>query len=126
MSRHRSFAAALHWSCESLPENERFILCPLSVFAGAFTRDAAGAVAADSVIAVHEVVGGMANLVAKSLLSVDLSSAVAPYRLLDTTRAYALQKRTESGKFEPIARCHAECHRLYLSEPRRTGSTTRR
>src|SRR5262249_31805180 len=61
-----------------------------------------------------DVVEGMANLVAKSLVSADVGGAVVQYRLLDTTRAYAMQKLTESGEFEDYVRRHAEHHRDLL------------
>jgi predicted ATPase len=83
-------AAALDWSYEFLSETERTILRRLSVFAGAFTLDSAIAVIAGSGILDPEAVESLANLVAKSLVSADVSGAVAQYRLLDTTRAYAL------------------------------------
>jgi len=51
------------------------------------------------------------RLVAKSLVSADVGGAVAQYRLLDTTRAYALQKLAESGELEAPERRHAEHHR---------------
>ena len=49
----------------------------------------------------------MANLVAKSLISADVSGPIVQYRLLDTTRAYALQKLIQNGEFDDCARCHA-------------------
>jgi predicted ATPase/DNA-binding winged helix-turn-helix (wHTH) protein len=111
LTRHRSLAAALDWSYEFLPEQERIIFRRLSVFAGVFTLESASAVAAHAGIAVPEVVEGVANLVAKSLVSADISGAAVQYRLLDTTRAYARQKLTESGEFEAFVRRHAEHHR---------------
>src|SRR6202030_1835576 len=53
----------------------------------------------------------LANLVAKSLITSDVADAIVRYRLLDTTRAYALEKLNESGEFEPVARRHAEYYR---------------
>ncbi|MBV8401748.1 MAG: hypothetical protein JOZ17_23950 [Acetobacteraceae bacterium] len=111
LSRHRTLTAALDWSYEFLPETERTILRRLSVFAGAFTLDSATAVIAGSRIPGPEAVESLANLVAKSLVSADVSGAVAQYRLLDTTRAYALQKLAESGELEALERGHAEHHR---------------
>ena len=110
-ARHRSLAAALDWSYEFLPEDERVILRRLAVFAGAFTLESASAVAADTGIAVREVIDGVENLVTKSLISADVSGSVVQYRLLDTTRAYALQKLAESGELEAFVRRHAEHHR---------------
>ena len=111
LTRHRSLAAALDWSYEFLPELERIILRRLSVFAGAFTLESAGAVAGRAGITSAEVIEGVANLVAKSLVSADISGAVVQYRLLDTTRVYALQKLTASGELEAFLRRHAEHHR---------------
>jgi len=84
------------------------------VFAGAFTLDSATAVIAGSGILGPEAVESLANLVAKSLVLADVSGAVAQYRLLDTTRAYALQKLAESGELEALERRHAEHHRNLL------------
>jgi predicted ATPase/DNA-binding winged helix-turn-helix (wHTH) protein len=108
LPRHQTLTATLDWSYQFLPEGERVVLLRLSVFAGAFTFDSANAIATDADI---DVVEGVANLVAKSLVSADVSGPVVYYRLLDTTRAYALQKLIESGAFETYARRHAECHR---------------
>jgi predicted ATPase len=54
---------------------------------------------------------GVANLVAKSLVTADVSGPIVHYRLLDTTRAYALQKLRESGELERLTRRHAEHYR---------------
>jgi predicted ATPase len=42
---------------------------------------------------------------------VEVAGAVTRYRLLETTRAYALEKLTESGELEQVARHHAEYYR---------------
>lgn len=82
VSRHRTLAATLDWSYELLPEDERIVLRRLAVFAGAFTLESASAVARGTGIAAPEVVQGVANLVEKSLVSADVSGAVAQYRLI--------------------------------------------
>jgi predicted ATPase/DNA-binding winged helix-turn-helix (wHTH) protein len=110
--RHQSLAAALDWSYEFLPEIERAVLCRLSVFAGAFTLDSAIAVAGDDNI---EVVEALANLVAKSLIAADVGGAIVRYRLLDTTRAYAMGKLGERGEAEHTARRHAEFFRDFFA-----------
>jgi hypothetical protein len=78
------------------------------VFASAFTLGSAIAVAGH---ADADAIEAMANLVAKSLISADVSGAAVQYRLLDTTRAYALQKLADSGELEELVRRHAEHHR---------------
>jgi predicted ATPase len=111
LARHRTLAAALDWSYEFLPDDERAILRRLSVFAGTFTLASASAVVSGAENALLDVVHSLGNLVAKSLVSADVSGAVANYRLLETMRAYALQKLEENGERERFVRRHAEHYR---------------
>src|SRR4029450_810071 len=83
----------------------------LAVFGGVFTLEAASAVAASGDIPAQEVVDGVANLVAKSLLSADVAGAIVHYRLLETTRAYAREKLGERGGLGPFGGRHAQYHR---------------
>ena len=50
----------------------------------------------------------LADLAVKSLLVADVGGAKPRFRLLDTTRAYAIEKLAESGEGGRIARRHAE------------------
>ena len=111
LPRHQTLWATLDWSYELLSEPERVILRRLAVFAGVFRLEAASAVIASCEIAPAEVVEGIANLVAKSLVTGVAGSTVARYRLLDTTRAYALENLAESGERDRLARRHAEHYR---------------
>jgi predicted ATPase/DNA-binding winged helix-turn-helix (wHTH) protein len=111
LPRHQTLRATLDWSYELLSEPEREILRRLAVFAGVFRLEAARVVIAGREIAPAAVVDGIANLVAKSLVAVAAGGTVARYRLLDTTRAYALEKLAESGDYEWLARRHAEYYR---------------
>jgi predicted ATPase/DNA-binding winged helix-turn-helix (wHTH) protein len=106
--RHQTMRATLDWSYELLSESERVVLRRLGVFVGAFTLDAAGAVAASDDIPAPEVVDSVANLVEKSLLSADVGGTIVRYRLLETTRAYAREKLSGSAEFEHFTRRHAE------------------
>jgi predicted ATPase len=62
------------------------------VFAGAFDPQSASAVVADDKVHASEVLDVLTNLAAKSLLAVHLGGEQVLYRLLDTSRAYALEK----------------------------------
>ena len=110
LPRHQTLRATLDWSYELLSEPERVILRRLAVFAGVFRLEAASAVVASSEIAPAEVVDCIANLVAKSLVTM-VGGTVARCRLLDTTRAYGLEKLTEAGESEQLAQRHAEYYR---------------
>jgi predicted ATPase len=104
LPRHQTLRAAMDWSYELLPETEQLILRRVAVFQGDFTIDAAAAAATDDRINAVDIFEAIANLAAKSLISTDISSEVTYHRLLDTTRAYALEKLSESGESEPLAR----------------------
>jgi predicted ATPase len=62
-------------------------------------------------VAPPEVVDGVSSLVATSLVAVEIDGAIARYRLLDTTQAYALEKLADSGERERLARRHAQYYR---------------
>jgi predicted ATPase/DNA-binding winged helix-turn-helix (wHTH) protein len=107
LPRHQTLAATLDWSYDALSSAEQAALRRLSVFAGSFTLEAAQAVATDDSVGASDVVELVASLVSKSLLNADVTTAIGHYRLLDTTRAYALRKLTEQGEFDRTARRHA-------------------
>jgi predicted ATPase/DNA-binding winged helix-turn-helix (wHTH) protein len=108
LPRHRTLRAALDWSYELLSPAEREALCRLSVFAGWFPLEAAVAVASSDDVDEPESIGTIANLVAKSLVSIDNRGPMVRYRLLDTTRAYASAKLAEYGNADKAARYHAK------------------
>jgi predicted ATPase/DNA-binding winged helix-turn-helix (wHTH) protein len=111
LPRQQTLRATLDWSYDLLAEPERVVLRRLAILAGGFGLEEANAIAASAEIAASGVVDSLANLVAKSLITSDVAGAIVRYRLLDTTRAYALEKLTESREFEQVARRHAEYHR---------------
>jgi predicted ATPase len=53
----------------------------------------------------------LADLVAKSLVVADVGEAKPRFRLLDTTRAYAIEQLDASGEREQVAHRHAEHYR---------------
>jgi predicted ATPase/DNA-binding winged helix-turn-helix (wHTH) protein len=113
--RHQTLAATLDWSYDLLQEFERTILRRLSVFAGNFTLEAALSVAGEKDVDDAPVISAMADLVTKSLVTADTGNAIAHFRLLDTTRAYASQKLVESGDADRIAHRHAVYYRELLN-----------
>jgi predicted ATPase len=122
LPRHQTLGAALDWSYQLLPEEERVVLRRLSVFAGDFPLEAAVAVAADP--GPSGIIEHIANLVGKSLVAADPRGEVAQYRLLDTTRLYALEKLKSSGELRQTARRHAEYY-LAVFAPAEAESESR-
>ena len=111
-SRHQTVAAMLDWSYDLLTEPERIVLQRLSTLVGAFPMEAAQAVGSGQKKERHQAAAPIASLVAKSLLKVNVYETQRRFRLLDTTRVYALRKLRESGRFQQACRTHAE----YLCE----------
>ncbi|MBR1174541.1 winged helix-turn-helix domain-containing protein [Bradyrhizobium sp. KB893862 SZCCT0404] len=105
--RQQTLGATLDWSFGLIGESERIVFQRLAIFAGPFTLNGAIAIAADEGATADRVVEALEQLVAKSLVSAQPDGASRRYRLLDATRAYAMQKLTDTGEMEAIARRHA-------------------
>lgn len=105
--RQQTLGATLDWSFGLIGEAERIVLQRLAVFAGPFTLQDAIAIAAAESQPVERVVDALEQLVAKSLVSTRPEGASRRYRLLDATRAYALQKLVEAGEAQAVAGRHA-------------------
>ncbi len=115
LPRHQTLRAALDWSYELLPEPEQRLLRRLAVFSGGFTLKAATAVMSDDGCDMSAIVERISNLVSKSLLTLDVSARPGRWRLLETTRAYALEKLGEGAEMKRTARRHAEFFRDYFA-----------
>jgi predicted ATPase/DNA-binding winged helix-turn-helix (wHTH) protein len=114
MPRHRTMRAVIDWSYGLLSEDEQRFLRALGIFAGGFTVESAAAVVIDAADTPCETVDLLADLVAKSLVVADVSEAEPRFRLLDTTRAYAIEQLDASGERKRLARRHAEyCRNLF-------------
>ena len=61
LPRHQTLRATLDWSYELLTEPERMVLRRLAIFAGTFSLEAAGAVAASPGVALSDVVDGVSS-----------------------------------------------------------------
>jgi len=107
-ARHQTLGTMLDWSYDQLADPERAALRRLAVFPSRFTLESASAVLSISGFAASDVINLLASLVTKSLVVADIGDAIPKYRLHSTTRAYALQKLTDSGELEQISRRHAE------------------
>jgi predicted ATPase/DNA-binding winged helix-turn-helix (wHTH) protein len=112
LPRHQTLLATLDWSYELLSETEARALRHLAVFNGDFSLDAAAAMMGN--LDTVTVADSLAGLVVKSLVAADIQAGDDHYRLLDTTRAYALEKLRRAGEHLEAVRRHAEYFREAL------------
>ena len=107
LPRQRTLRATLDWSHELLPDAERRLLQRLAVYPGGFTVDSAAAVVADAGLDTAMVTDCIANLVTKSLIALDPTPGAVRWYLLETIRAYALEKLAGHGEADIAAEHHA-------------------
>jgi predicted ATPase/class 3 adenylate cyclase len=91
LPRQQTLLATLEWSYAVLDEREQSVFNRLGVFAGTFSAEAVAAVCSDDQIDPDDVLDILSSLVDKSLVVAAGARPATRYRLLETTRAYALQ-----------------------------------
>jgi len=107
LPRHQTLRATLDWSYDLLSEAERTTLRRLAVFAGAFSIDAAGAVAMGDDLPLADALEAAMGLADKSLLAIDAAGETVCFRLLETTRAYAQERLSNPAEREAARARHA-------------------
>jgi predicted ATPase/DNA-binding winged helix-turn-helix (wHTH) protein len=115
-ARHQTLNATLEWSYGLLDEQEQLVLGRLGVFSGGFTFEAAISVVADDKVDEARVSDCVWELRSKSLIAA--YGHESRLRLLDTTRAFALQRLTESDEQNVFHWRHA----LYYNDLFRQGT----
>jgi predicted ATPase/DNA-binding winged helix-turn-helix (wHTH) protein len=103
--RHRTLAATLDWSVALLNEQELRLFRRLSVFRGRFDVESALGISVG--VDPDTAFDALISLANKSLVFFDHDDAVAPYRLLDTTRSYAATLLAQSDERPALLRRHA-------------------
>jgi predicted ATPase/DNA-binding winged helix-turn-helix (wHTH) protein len=106
-ARQQTLHALVGWSYDRLPERERVVLRRLSAFIGAFPLDAARSVVFDEGREDESLPEILNELVGKSLLSSTVEDGSVVYRMLETTRVYALERLAESGELAAASLRHA-------------------
>ena len=106
--RHQTLKAMLDWSYDLLSDVERTVFRRIARFVEHFSLEGARHVAGERGSDDGAVFDAIAGLVEKSLIATRLDQGEPQYRLLETTRAYALGKLEEHGEFDPISLRHAE------------------
>src|SRR5579859_180972 len=107
VARHQTLSAALGWSHRQLSDREQIAFRRLSVFAGPFTLAMAADLLADGQTAAAEATALLASLVSKSLVQFNPAAPQGAYRLLDTTRSFALDRLAEANEANAVGERHA-------------------
>ncbi len=121
LPRHQTLRATLEWSHGLLTNDERKVFHRLAVFAGGFTLSAAFRVVAGREYSESDLLDLLSSLVNKSLVATDADPTRRRYRLLETSRAYALDQLAASGEFEQVASAHV---RYYTATLDTSGART--
>ncbi|WP_429293519.1 ATP-binding protein [Paraburkholderia sp. CI3] len=111
LPRHQTLRATFDWSFAILDLATQALFRRLAVFSGSFTFEAMCAIACDEEHSMANAIGGITELVAKSLVNVEFEGPVAKYRLSESTRAYAREKLQAEGELQEMTSRNAR----YLS-----------
>lgn len=101
--RHRTVEALIKWSHDVLSPGERVVFRRLGAFTGSFSREAAGAVAADATLYPDLAAGTLDALVEKSMVV----RSGDRYRMLESIKQYALERLLESNDEPSVRRAFA-------------------
>src|SRR5260370_33997734 len=92
------------------------VLRRLAIFVGHFTLEAALEVITSATLDRSTVFGAIDSLVAKSMLATQPIGAMMRYRLLDATRAHALNNQADDTERSEMAARHAVHFRRWLEQ----------
>lgn len=110
LPHHQTLRATVEWSYSLLANDERRLLCRLSVFAGAFSLESAEDICGGGGIAADAVLDLLARLVDKSLVFTEARDTDVRYRLLETIREYGRDRLRESGDADAVFSRHLQWH----------------
>jgi predicted ATPase/class 3 adenylate cyclase len=108
LGRQQTLLATVDWSHDLLSEPERVLLRRQSVMSGSFSLEDVEAVCVGEGIDRSEVVTLLRRLVATSWVMRERAGDRAAYRLLETSRQYALDKLVSSSEAQRFRSKHAE------------------
>jgi predicted ATPase/DNA-binding winged helix-turn-helix (wHTH) protein/tetratricopeptide (TPR) repeat protein len=124
--RHRTLRATLDWSYDLLSDIERIVVRRIAPFVGHFTLEGAHYVAGELGSSDGGIFDAIAGLVEKSLLTTRIDETQVLYRLLDTTRAYALEKLELHTEKDTVLLRHAQYVTEHLESRREVLATQAR
>jgi predicted ATPase/class 3 adenylate cyclase len=128
LPRQQTLRALIDWSHDLLDERERTLFRRLGIFVNGFTIEGATAVGSGPDFDELDVFDVLASLVDKSLVLAEPDSDSLRYRLLESTRFYALARLDEAQERPQLSTRHLHYFRdrfgELLAEAIRTGRRT--
>ncbi len=97
LPRQKTLGALIDWSYDLLTPQEQMLFNRVGIFAGGFSLDAATAVCSGEDLDEIDILDLLSSLTDKSLVVADTAGEQERYHLLESTRAYALEKLTAAG-----------------------------
>jgi predicted ATPase/class 3 adenylate cyclase len=116
LPRQQTLRALIDWSHDLLDEPERVLFRRLGIFVNGFTLEGAVAVDDGEDLDQLDVFDVLASLVDKSLVLAEPDGDSLRYRLLESTRVYALEKLSDAGERELLATRHLQYLRERFAE----------
>lgn len=111
LPRQKTLTALIDWSYDLLGPEEQAMFACLGVFAGSASLEAIADVCSHTGADDIDTIDRLSSLVDKSLIVADVGGESERYRMLESTRAYALEKLAAAGERGTFTRRHAEFFR---------------
>jgi predicted ATPase/DNA-binding SARP family transcriptional activator len=118
LPRHRTLRAVVDWSWDLLEPAEQALARRLAIFPAGAALTLAEQVCADELLPATQVLPALSGLVDKSIIVLGQAAdglSSPRYRMLETVRAYGLERLTEAGEHDRIRDAFA-AHYLNLAE----------
>jgi predicted ATPase/DNA-binding CsgD family transcriptional regulator len=115
----QTLRGAVDWSYDLLDDRQQALFRRLAVFPGGWSLDAARAVCVADDFSVLDIVDVLAELVAKSLVSLESTPTGTRYEMLETLRHYGLERLAECNELEDVRRRHARWARAMADDAAR-------
>ncbi len=126
LPRHQTLRALFDWSDGLLDERERALFRRLGIFVNGFALEGAVAVGSGEDLDELDVFDVLASLLDKSLVQADPHGDSLRYRLLESTRAYAVEKLEAAGERDLAERRHLRYFHALFAELRALAERTAR
>jgi predicted ATPase/class 3 adenylate cyclase len=126
LPRQKTLGALIDWSYDLLTPREQVLFDRVGIFAGGFSLDATTNVCGGEGLNEVDVLDLLSSLTDKSLVVADTAGEQERYHLLESTRAYSLEKLASAGEHDRLARSHAGYFRNRAEAADRSFSTSPR